>query len=78
MVYSNLLKHSVIVAIDYWLAEWTSPKTNQSVSNGTSLADSVSSNTTLSEVQCDFMGFFNMCFWFWYFWIYSKYKKQQI
>uniref|UniRef100_A0A7N6ADS9 ATP-binding cassette, sub-family C (CFTR/MRP), member 9 n=1 Tax=Anabas testudineus TaxID=64144 RepID=A0A7N6ADS9_ANATE len=30
MVSSNLLKHSVIVAIDYWLALWTSSKTNQS------------------------------------------------
>ncbi|XP_027127961.1 ATP-binding cassette sub-family C member 9 isoform X2 [Larimichthys crocea] len=40
MVSSKLLKHSVIVAIDYWLALWTSYKTNQSVgaSNGTSLA----------------------------------------
>uniref|UniRef100_A0A7N5ZZR0 ATP-binding cassette, sub-family C (CFTR/MRP), member 9 n=1 Tax=Anabas testudineus TaxID=64144 RepID=A0A7N5ZZR0_ANATE len=33
MVSSNLLKHSVIVAIDYWLALWTSSKTNQSVSS---------------------------------------------
>ncbi|XP_041819463.1 ATP-binding cassette sub-family C member 9 [Chelmon rostratus] len=30
MVSSKLLKHSVIVAIDYWLAIWTSSKTNQS------------------------------------------------
>uniref|UniRef100_A0A3P8TTJ1 ATP-binding cassette, sub-family C (CFTR/MRP), member 9 n=1 Tax=Amphiprion percula TaxID=161767 RepID=A0A3P8TTJ1_AMPPE len=30
MVSSKLLKHSVIVAIDYWLALWTSSKTNQS------------------------------------------------
>uniref|UniRef100_A0A673ANN7 ATP-binding cassette, sub-family C (CFTR/MRP), member 9 n=1 Tax=Sphaeramia orbicularis TaxID=375764 RepID=A0A673ANN7_9TELE len=30
MVSSKLLKHSVIVAIDYWLAVWTSSKTNQS------------------------------------------------
>lgn len=49
MVFSNLLKHSVIVAIDYWLAEWTSPKLNESVSNVTSLAG-VGSNSTLSEV----------------------------
>lgn len=56
MVSSNLLKHSVIVAIDYWLAEWTSPKTNQNVSNETSLTDSVSSNSTVSEVQCVFVG----------------------
>lgn len=31
MVSCKLLKHSVIVAIDYWLADWTSSKTNQSV-----------------------------------------------
>uniref|UniRef100_A0A8C3G1S6 ATP-binding cassette, sub-family C (CFTR/MRP), member 9 n=1 Tax=Cyclopterus lumpus TaxID=8103 RepID=A0A8C3G1S6_CYCLU len=37
MVSSKLLKHSVIVAIDYWLAIWTSSKTSQF--NGTSLAD---------------------------------------
>uniref|UniRef100_A0A3B4V1Y9 ATP-binding cassette, sub-family C (CFTR/MRP), member 9 n=1 Tax=Seriola dumerili TaxID=41447 RepID=A0A3B4V1Y9_SERDU len=30
MVSCKLLKHSVIVAIDYWLALWTSSKTNQS------------------------------------------------
>uniref|UniRef100_A0A8C9ZUC2 ATP-binding cassette, sub-family C (CFTR/MRP), member 9 n=1 Tax=Sander lucioperca TaxID=283035 RepID=A0A8C9ZUC2_SANLU len=30
MVSSKLLKHSVIVAIDYWLAIWTSSKTSQS------------------------------------------------
>uniref|UniRef100_A0A8C9ZKY6 ATP-binding cassette, sub-family C (CFTR/MRP), member 9 n=1 Tax=Sander lucioperca TaxID=283035 RepID=A0A8C9ZKY6_SANLU len=46
MVSSKLLKHSVIVAIDYWLAIWTSSKTSQSagagqdVSNGSSLDDS--------------------------------------
>lgn len=35
MVSSKLLKHSVIVAIDYWLAMWTSSKTNQSMGAGT-------------------------------------------
>ncbi|XP_062300095.1 ATP-binding cassette sub-family C member 9 isoform X3 [Scomber scombrus] len=34
MVSSKLLKHSVIVAIDYWLARWTSSKTNQSTGAG--------------------------------------------
>ncbi|XP_031714799.1 ATP-binding cassette sub-family C member 9 isoform X4 [Anarrhichthys ocellatus] len=34
MVSSKLLKHSVIVAIDYWLAIWTS-KTNGTIGNGT-------------------------------------------
>uniref|UniRef100_A0A7N9AT35 ATP-binding cassette, sub-family C (CFTR/MRP), member 9 n=1 Tax=Mastacembelus armatus TaxID=205130 RepID=A0A7N9AT35_9TELE len=38
MVFSKLLKHSVIVAIDYWLALWTSSKTS-----GTSPTDSISS-----------------------------------
>ncbi|XP_062300093.1 ATP-binding cassette sub-family C member 9 isoform X1 [Scomber scombrus] len=52
MVSSKLLKHSVIVAIDYWLARWTSSKTNQSTgagaysSNGTSLAETIGMNTT--------------------------------
>lgn len=50
MISSQLLKHSVIVAIDYWLAKWTS-KTNQStnpgsdMNNGTIFADS--SNMTV-------------------------------
>ncbi|AWO98299.1 putative ATP-binding cassette sub-family C member 9-like [Scophthalmus maximus] len=35
MVSSKLLKHSVIVAIDYWLALWTSSQTNQSLTNAT-------------------------------------------
>ncbi|XP_071374324.1 ATP-binding cassette sub-family C member 9 isoform X1 [Centroberyx affinis] len=35
MVSSKLLKHSVMVAIDYWLAVWTSSKTNQSTGAGT-------------------------------------------
>lgn len=39
MVSSKLLKHSVIVAIDYWLALWTSSKTNQSLGEGTSASD---------------------------------------
>ncbi|KAI3366567.1 hypothetical protein L3Q82_000489 [Scortum barcoo] len=51
MVSSKLLKHSVIVAIDYWLALWTSSKTNQSTGggtfNGTSFSDGSSSNSTL-------------------------------
>lgn len=38
MVFSKLIKHSVIVAIDYWLAVWTSSKT-----------DSASLNETLSS-----------------------------
>ncbi|KAJ7329252.1 hypothetical protein JRQ81_015426 [Phrynocephalus forsythii] len=31
MVFSKLLKHSVIIAIDYWLAQWTSVGTNQTL-----------------------------------------------
>ncbi|XP_040885934.1 ATP-binding cassette sub-family C member 9 isoform X2 [Toxotes jaculatrix] len=52
MVSSKLLKHSVIVAIDYCLALWTSSKisvSNGTVPNGTSLADISSSNTTLTN-----------------------------
>ncbi|XP_072309924.1 ATP-binding cassette sub-family C member 9 [Eucyclogobius newberryi] len=44
MVSSKLLKHSVIVAIDYWLAFWTSSKTNQSrpdFTNGTTINDTL-------------------------------------
>ncbi|XP_029317557.1 ATP-binding cassette sub-family C member 9 isoform X1 [Cottoperca gobio] len=47
MVSSKLLKHSVIVAIDYCLAYWTSSKSNAGVFNGTGLADGNSTNTTL-------------------------------
>ncbi|KAM7367319.1 hypothetical protein PAMP_015230 [Pampus punctatissimus] len=53
MVSSKLLKHSVIVVIDYWLAIWTSSKTNQSTAEGTDminrtrLAEVISSNATL-------------------------------
>uniref|UniRef100_A0A7N8WK24 ATP-binding cassette, sub-family C (CFTR/MRP), member 9 n=1 Tax=Mastacembelus armatus TaxID=205130 RepID=A0A7N8WK24_9TELE len=49
MVFSKLLKHSVIVAIDYWLALWTSSKTS-----GTSPTDSISSSrTTLTSETLD-------------------------
>ncbi|MGH0184569.1 UNVERIFIED_CONTAM: hypothetical protein FKN15_015159 [Acipenser sinensis] len=36
MIFSKLLKHSVIVAIDYWLATWTSRAQNTSVSANSS------------------------------------------
>lgn len=36
MIFSKLLKHSVIVAIDYWLANWTS-KINNSAETGTDM-----------------------------------------
>ncbi|XP_061617286.1 ATP-binding cassette sub-family C member 9 isoform X1 [Phyllopteryx taeniolatus] len=51
MMSSKLLKHSVIVAIDYWLAIWTSNHTNQTMvvgPNGTCQTHVVSSNTTLT------------------------------
>ncbi|XP_060936365.1 ATP-binding cassette sub-family C member 9 [Limanda limanda] len=44
MVSSKLLKHCVIVAVDYWLARWTSSKTNLA-SNGTSPAMNFSNNS---------------------------------
>ncbi|XP_068442146.1 ATP-binding cassette sub-family C member 9 isoform X2 [Clinocottus analis] len=49
MVSSKLLKHSVIVAIDYWLALWTSSKTNQSAAAG--LADGAFGNATLPPLE---------------------------
>lgn len=33
MIFSKLLKHSVIVAIDYWLATWTSMDNANEVRN---------------------------------------------
>lgn len=33
MIFSKLLKHSVIVAIDYWLATWTSMDNKNEVKN---------------------------------------------
>ncbi|XP_068162592.1 ATP-binding cassette sub-family C member 9 [Antennarius striatus] len=50
MVSCKLLKHSVIVAIDYWLAIWTSSKTNQTTAvggglNGTGLTSSGNATT---------------------------------
>uniref|UniRef100_A0A8C2ZJ39 ATP-binding cassette, sub-family C (CFTR/MRP), member 9 n=1 Tax=Cyclopterus lumpus TaxID=8103 RepID=A0A8C2ZJ39_CYCLU len=50
MVSSKLLKHSVIVAIDYWLAIWTSSKTSQF--NGTSLPSHDSPYLTVFIVLC--------------------------
>ncbi|XP_054595794.1 ATP-binding cassette sub-family C member 9 isoform X4 [Nothobranchius furzeri] len=51
MVSSNFLKHSVIVAIDYWLALWTSSKTNESLNSGSDAfvgnISADSSNTTI-------------------------------
>lgn len=53
MVFSKLLKHSVMVAIDYWLALWTSSKPSQSIgvepdaANTTGWANgNISTNTT--------------------------------
>ncbi|XP_015207586.1 ATP-binding cassette sub-family C member 9 isoform X2 [Lepisosteus oculatus] len=44
MIFSKLLKHSVIVAIDYWLATWTSstysPPSNSSSTTNTTLEES--------------------------------------
>ncbi|XP_023265705.1 ATP-binding cassette sub-family C member 9-like [Seriola lalandi dorsalis] len=57
MVSCKLLKHSVIVAIDYWLALWTSSKTNQSMSGepsyGTGLANSSNTTQGFSEAEKD-------------------------
>uniref|UniRef100_A0A8C4GUR1 ATP-binding cassette, sub-family C (CFTR/MRP), member 9 n=1 Tax=Dicentrarchus labrax TaxID=13489 RepID=A0A8C4GUR1_DICLA len=45
MVSSKLLKHSVIVAIDYWLALWTSSKTSQSTGGGTAPTNETSTDS---------------------------------
>ncbi|KAI4797432.1 hypothetical protein KUCAC02_025091 [Chaenocephalus aceratus] len=45
MVSSKLLKHSVIVAIDYWLAIWTSSRTNATnAGNETNITEAFSSS----------------------------------
>uniref|UniRef100_A0AAV2IUV2 ATP-binding cassette, sub-family C (CFTR/MRP), member 9 n=1 Tax=Knipowitschia caucasica TaxID=637954 RepID=A0AAV2IUV2_KNICA len=53
MVSSKLLKHSVIVAIDYWLAFWTSSKTSQSRPDFTNVTvtNDTSSQPTLAPVN---------------------------
>ncbi|XP_061570967.1 ATP-binding cassette sub-family C member 9 isoform X3 [Cololabis saira] len=52
MISSKLLKHSVIVAIDYWLAVWTSSKTNQSTGAGPD-ATNGTSNVTMRTAGDD-------------------------
>ncbi|KAK5849384.1 hypothetical protein PBY51_009030 [Eleginops maclovinus] len=55
MVSSKLLKHSVIVAIDYWLAIWTSSKTNAtsvagaSAVNASNITDAFSSSSNFTN-----------------------------
>ncbi|XP_049616239.1 ATP-binding cassette sub-family C member 9 isoform X1 [Syngnathus scovelli] len=52
MMSSKLLKHSVIMAIDYWLAIWTSNRTNQTMvarSNGTCQVQAVNKSPADSE-----------------------------
>uniref|UniRef100_A0A668TUA3 ATP-binding cassette, sub-family C (CFTR/MRP), member 9 n=1 Tax=Oreochromis aureus TaxID=47969 RepID=A0A668TUA3_OREAU len=56
MIFSKLLKHSVIVAIDYWLANWTSKISNSSgtdMFNGTRPTTS-SMNGTNTTVQVQY------------------------
>uniref|UniRef100_UPI0037E82AF3 ATP-binding cassette sub-family C member 9 isoform X5 n=1 Tax=Semicossyphus pulcher TaxID=241346 RepID=UPI0037E82AF3 len=48
MVSSKLLKHSVIVAIDYWLARWTSSKINQNFTGAGSDASNVTNGNVTS------------------------------
>ncbi|XP_066523830.1 ATP-binding cassette sub-family C member 9 isoform X2 [Hoplias malabaricus] len=49
MVTSKLAKHSVMVAIDYWLAAWTSSALNDSSSYSTS--NSTTDNSTLGKMN---------------------------
>jgi hypothetical protein len=53
MVFSKLLKHSVMVAIDYWLAEWTA-KGNVPV-NGTANDDAHGYAPDFGNVTGDFV-----------------------
>ncbi|XP_041934530.1 ATP-binding cassette sub-family C member 9 isoform X5 [Alosa alosa] len=54
MVFSKLLKHSVMVAIDYWLAYWTSAnRSNGSSFNSTSNFSTDSNFTTYSNFTED-------------------------
>uniref|UniRef100_A0A6Q2YZT6 ATP-binding cassette, sub-family C (CFTR/MRP), member 9 n=1 Tax=Esox lucius TaxID=8010 RepID=A0A6Q2YZT6_ESOLU len=49
MIFSKLLKHSVMVAIDYWLATWTATKTENTPVNST---------TDDSKTDCEYMSVF--------------------
>uniref|UniRef100_A0A6Q2X929 ATP-binding cassette, sub-family C (CFTR/MRP), member 9 n=1 Tax=Esox lucius TaxID=8010 RepID=A0A6Q2X929_ESOLU len=48
MIFSKLLKHSVMVAIDYWLATWTATKTENTPVN----------STTDDSTDCEYMSVF--------------------
>ncbi|XP_041441704.1 ATP-binding cassette sub-family C member 9 isoform X3 [Xenopus laevis] len=56
MIFSKLLKHSVIVAIDYWLASWTSKISN--ISNIQS--DNGTSDSELSNIQSYYVTWFSI------------------
>uniref|UniRef100_A0A3Q1BLK2 ATP-binding cassette, sub-family C (CFTR/MRP), member 9 n=1 Tax=Amphiprion ocellaris TaxID=80972 RepID=A0A3Q1BLK2_AMPOC len=53
MVSSKLLKHSVIVTIDYWLALWTSSKTNQSAEDGSDMFNGTNATQTYKRLEQD-------------------------
>lgn len=52
MIFSKLLKHSVIVAIDYWLATWTSKDNANEGRNG----DDKSTNKVSLILELDWGG----------------------
>ncbi|RXM98380.1 ATP-binding cassette sub-family C member 9 [Acipenser ruthenus] len=60
MIFSKLLKHSVIVAIDYWLATWTSRAQNTSVSANSS-ANGTLTDTVPFDLSYYTTGFSILC-----------------
>ncbi|KAI9527877.1 ATP-binding cassette, sub-C (CFTR MRP), member 9 [Dissostichus eleginoides] len=58
MVSSKLLKHSVIVAIDYWLALWTSSKTNATSVSGTNESNITEPADPHSEIDSYYLPVF--------------------
>ncbi|MBN3275216.1 ABCC9 protein, partial [Polyodon spathula] len=60
MIFSKLLKHSVIVAIDYWLATWTSSAQNSSMSANSSV-NSTLTDTAPFDLSYYTIGFSILC-----------------
>ncbi|KAM4676445.1 ATP-binding cassette sub-family C member 9 isoform 3-T5 [Discoglossus pictus] len=54
MIVSKLLKHSVIVAIDYWLVHWTSTSNNPAI-----MTDHTAGNTTAISERSHYVAWFS-------------------
>uniref|UniRef100_A0A8C8VR47 ATP binding cassette subfamily C member 9 n=1 Tax=Pelusios castaneus TaxID=367368 RepID=A0A8C8VR47_9SAUR len=52
MIFSKLLKHSVIVAIDYWLAKWTMDNENKTVNSTNFKSSNKSCNVAVFSTLC--------------------------